>query len=556
MSGGPRSKEVVGPSRGKGPVPYLGDGYNHLVRADFVIQAFWKPLYGDRFLEVSYDYIYGKGRIEILIGGTGSISLAQELYLRSVADKEMARCMAYISKIDPTTSFDISYVVPESMATQVFNDEEDQRVPDTGGLPVERQGQIGKPSTARSDLTTLSTPLKPVTSWVTALRSEAHAEVDSPLLYSFEDYAVRLVPTLDTHAQGQDMCAASSPSDSGDLSSSSGSSWDSVHEFNIGVFDPLTSGDFTWLHLLTTGRLPGPQCAALCAHLHTYLSFYAPPTSPTDDEVAVGDILAYVTKVAREFRNQRYDDNNAPLLYVRIQVGQSSCSALLDSGASRNVMSQAFMQKAGLGLQVQRKANQTVIKLADGRTQQLIDLYIEAVPVYFAPHACKPVTFDILDMDFDIILGMPWLASADHTVNFHRWTLTVRNAFGAEISCIIPLPQPSIRCQVLTAKSFRATCAYEQPDEIGLCFLWTVAVADSSPTDLYSDPRVVRLLDEFADIFESPTGVVLDWPISHEIILEAGVVSPRGCIYPMSEEELTVLHVQLDVSFGQGLDPP
>ncbi|GBG61456.1 hypothetical protein CBR_g21801 [Chara braunii] len=161
-----------------------------------------------------------------------------------------------------------------------------------------------------------------------------------------------------------------------------------------------------------------------CAHLHTYLSFYAPPTSPTDDEVAVGDILAYTTKVAREFRTPRYDDNNAPLMYVRIQVGQASCNALLDSGTSRNFMSQSFMQRAGLGAQVRRKANPTAIKLADGKTQQLLDRYIEAVPVYFAPHACEPVTFDILDMDFDIILGMPWLASADHTVNFHRRTLS------------------------------------------------------------------------------------------------------------------------------------
>ncbi|GBG81932.1 hypothetical protein CBR_g34114 [Chara braunii] len=154
--------------------------------------------------------------------------------------------------------------------------------------------------------------------------------------------------------------------------------------------------------------------------------------------------------------------------------------------------------------------------------------------------------------DFDIILGMPWLASADHTVSFHRRTLSVRDAFGAEVACTIPLPHPSIRCQVVTAKSFRVTCAYEQPDEIGLCFLRTVAVADASPTDLSSDPRVVRLLDEFADIFESPTGVVPDRPISHEIILEAGVVPPKGCIYRMSEEELEVLRAQLDDLLAKG----
>uniref|UniRef100_A0A388JVD5 Reverse transcriptase domain-containing protein n=1 Tax=Chara braunii TaxID=69332 RepID=A0A388JVD5_CHABU len=106
--------------------------------------------------------------------------------------------------------------------------------------------------------------------------------------------------------------------------------------------------------------------------------------------------------------------------------------------------------------------------------------------------------------------------------------------------------------EVVTAKSFRATCVYEQPEEIGLCFLRTVPVADSSPTDLSSDPRVVRLLDEFADIFESPTGVVPDRPISHEIILEAGAVPPKGCIYRMSEEELEVLRAQLDDLLAKG----
>ncbi|GBG89662.1 hypothetical protein CBR_g49450 [Chara braunii] len=393
------------------------------------------------------------------------------------------------------------------------------------GLPTQGQGSTGKLSTAESDATTLSTPSELVSSRVTSLHSEAHAEVDSPpLLLSFEDYAARLIPTLGSQAQGQGVCVVSSPSGNSDISSSSGSSRDSAREFNVEALDPLTSGDFAWLPLLTTGSLPGPQCATLSAKLHTYLSFYAPPTSPTNEEVAVGDILAYITKVAREFHTQRYDDNNAPLMYVRIQVGQVSCSALLDSGASRNFMSQSFMQRAGLDAQVRRKANPMAIKLADGKTQQLLDRYIEAVPVYFAPHACELVTFDILDTDFDIILGMPWLASADHTVNFHRWTLSVRDAFGAEVASRGDRPMfPTDR---------RGSRLFTH----GLVF----------------GPRVVRLLDEFADIFESPTGVVPGRPVSHEIILEAGAVPPKGCIYRMSEEELEVLRAQLDHLLAKG----
>uniref|UniRef100_A0A388L9A2 Integrase catalytic domain-containing protein n=1 Tax=Chara braunii TaxID=69332 RepID=A0A388L9A2_CHABU len=57
---------------------------------------------------------------------------------------------------------------------------------------------------------------------------------------------------------------------------------------------------------------------------------------------------------------------------------------------------------------------------------------------------------------------------------------------------------------------------------------------------------------EFSDVFETPSGIVPDWPISHEIILEAGAEPPKGCIYRMSEKELTVLRAQLDDLLEKG----
>ncbi|GBG80622.1 hypothetical protein CBR_g31082 [Chara braunii] len=46
--------------------------------------------------------------------------------------------------------------------------------------------------------------------------------------------------------------------------------------------------------------------------------------------------------------------------------------------------------------------------------------------------------------------------------------------------------------------------------------------------------------------------MVPDRPISHEIILEAGAVPPKGCIYRMSEEELEVLRAQLNDLLAKG----
>ncbi|GBG79194.1 hypothetical protein CBR_g28911 [Chara braunii] len=131
----------------------------------------------------------------------------------------------------------------------------------------------------------------------------------------------------------------------------------------------------------------------------------------------VVDLHAYIAKIDREFKTQRYDDIDAPLLYVRIQIGEATCNALIDCGASRNYISEDFMVRAGLGPRVRRKSQPTQVTLADGHTHESIDRCIDAVPVYFAPHASEAVSFDILDTKFDMILGMSWLRSENHPSN-------------------------------------------------------------------------------------------------------------------------------------------
>ncbi|GBG76688.1 hypothetical protein CBR_g22906 [Chara braunii] len=70
----------------------------------------------------------------------------------------------------------------------------------------------------------------------------------------------------------------------------------------------------------------------------------AVPTPLMDAGVAVVDLHVFIAKINREFKTQRYDDIDAPLLYIRIQIGEATCSALIDCGASRNYISQDFMK--------------------------------------------------------------------------------------------------------------------------------------------------------------------------------------------------------------------
>ncbi|GBG61644.1 hypothetical protein CBR_g22441 [Chara braunii] len=207
------------------------------------------------------------------------------------------------------------------------------------------------------------------------------------------------------------------------------------------------------------------------------------PTLLMDAGVEVVDLHAYIAKIDREFKTQRYDDIDAPLLYVRIQIGEATCSALIDCGASRNYMSQDFM---------------------------------------------------------------------DHPVNFYRRTVHVRDRNGVLVPCTVAPPRPSISCHVVSAASMRASIIRDNIEEMGVCFLHALPPHDASSTDSSSDPRITELLDAYGDVFEGPHGVVPDRPIRHEIILEDGAVPPRGCIYRMSEEELSVLRAQLDDLLEKG----
>ncbi|GBG84069.1 hypothetical protein CBR_g37944 [Chara braunii] len=362
---------------------------------------------------------------------------------------------------------------------------------------------------------------------------------------------VKLVPPLDQpcHVHLASVCAACTPSASDPVSSPMISE-DSTAWSRLEELDPLTREDFAWMPLPSTETLPRPHCNALMADLRSYLHTTV-PAPLTDDGVAVVDLRSYLAKIDREYATQRYAETDAPLLYIRIQIGKATCSALIDCGASRNFMSQAFMARAGLGSRVRRKMQPTQVTLADGRTQKSIDRCVDGVPVYFAPLACEPVSFDILDTKFDMILGMSWLRSADHPMNFHDRTVHIRDRNGVLVPCTVATPHTSIACHVVSVARIRDAIARNDVEEMSLVFLHALPWPDG-PAASPSDPRISHLLDEYRDVFEAPTGTVPDRPIRHGITLEVGAVPPRGCIYRMSEEELEVLRAQLDDLLDKG----
>ncbi|GBG75019.1 hypothetical protein CBR_g19534 [Chara braunii] len=218
-------------------------------------------------------------------------------------------------------------------------------------LPVPRSGQggcatppqLGKLSSTEGEATPPFTPPDSTGLLAASCTSGEDANVASPR-YSYEDYAVHLVPLLDQplHVQQSTACTVSSPSATDSAASSKSIVGDSTSWSRLEELDPLTFTDFQWMPVPSTGRLPKPHCNVLMAQLWDYLHT-AVPTSLMDAGAEVVDLPAYIAKIDREFKTQRYDNIDAPLLYIRIQIGEATCSALIDCGASRNYISQDFM---------------------------------------------------------------------------------------------------------------------------------------------------------------------------------------------------------------------
>ncbi|GBG81426.1 hypothetical protein CBR_g32103 [Chara braunii] len=92
--------------------------------------------------------------------------------------------------------------------------------------------------------------------------------------------------------------------------------------------------------------------------------------------------------------------------------------------------------------------------------------------------------------------------------------------------------------------------AHEQLEE-QVFVVYVRPVTEGKEEVASTDPTIVKLLEEFKDLTESPTGVV-SRPIQHRIEIEPGSKTPKGAVYRMSRRELEELRKQLDELLEKG----
>ncbi|GBG72367.1 hypothetical protein CBR_g11945 [Chara braunii] len=275
-------------------------------------------------------------------------------------------------------------------------------------------------------------------------------------------------------------------------------------------------------------------------------------TSLTDVAEELKERMPAWAKMKKESKGQ--------LILVDVEVFRSRVGVLINSGVTRSYISRRALKKLRLGLKVQKLADPIVSVLADNRTMRVED-YVEGVQAYFrlekdgkVEKVLHPLTLLIQDdLPFDIVLGMDWGEAVGATLHLR------------EHECRLPSPSGEVKTALLfhvsgvdntlahcclSAPAFARLVKKEQLED-QVFVVYVRPVTKPKEGDSTTDPTIAKLLEEFKDLTESPTGVV-SRPIQHRIEIEPGSRTPKGAIYRMSPRELEELRKKLDELLEKG----
>ncbi|GBG84100.1 hypothetical protein CBR_g37975 [Chara braunii] len=253
-------------------------------------------------------------------------------------------------------------------------------------------------------------------------------------------------------------------------------------------------------------------------------------------------------------------ESKGQLILVDVEVFRSRVGTLIDSGATRSYISRRALKKLRLGLKVQKLVDPIVSVLPDNRTMRVED-YVEGVQAYFRLekdgkvekilHSLTLLMQD--DLPFDIVLGMDWGEAAGATLHLREHECRLPSPSGevetARLFHVSGVDNTLAHC-CLSAPSFARLVKKEQLED-QVFVVYVRPVTEAQEKDSSTDPIIAKLLEEYKDLTESPTGVV-SRPIQHRIEIEPDSRTPKGAVYRMSPRELEELRKQLDELLEKG----
>ena len=261
--------------------------------------------------------------------------------------------------------------------------------------------------------------------------------------------------------------------------------------------------------------------------------------------------------------------NSHPLLKFTAQIGGRTGTVMLDSGATSNFVSQAFITKNHIPSTA--LTSRRTILLADGSTHS-IHRQIPFLSLSFTGFT-GPVNAHILPLhEYDVILGMPWLTQFNPQIDWQRRTLTFKTNPTTTRPQPTSPPQPRYTIRILPSEDPQKTT--RQPERLyvitdqkalarlqrtddnvqWLCHLEEIPGPTQTPSadpTANLPPTIVSLLQpllkKYADVFPSelPAGLPPSRTVDHRIILKPDAVPFSRSPPRLAPPELAELKKQL-----------
>ncbi|GBG87010.1 hypothetical protein CBR_g44464 [Chara braunii] len=157
------------------------------------------------------------------------------------------------------------------------------------------------------------------------------------------------------------------------------------------------------------------------------------------------------------------------------------------------------------------------------------------------------------NLPFDVVLGMDWGEAAGATLHLREHECRLPSPSGevktVRLFHVSGVDNTLAHC-CLSAPAFARLVKKEQLEE-QVFVVYVRPVTEAKEKDSSTNPTIAKLLEEFKDLTESPTGVV-PRPIQHRIEIKPGSRTPKGAVYRMSPRELEELRKQLDELLEKG----
>lgn len=147
----------------------------------------------------------------------------------------------------------------------------------------------------------------------------------------------------------------------------------------------------------------------------------------------------------KKIKNKTHSRSDLPTLQVYDKQFGLDVLALIDSGAAGNFIGE---QCANFHhIPIVKKQHSMVVQLADSSICPNNTIYYETIPLLIYHHVDETIVFDVVPkLNYDIILGVPWLRKHRPSIDWDTLTLNFSSSLNDSSAGFVPVTSFSVFC--------------------------------------------------------------------------------------------------------------